>query len=166
MSIIFMLIKHPLSMMIIIIIYTINICMMVGLINKTFWFSYILFLIMLGGMMILFMYMTNLISNKIIKFNFLMFIMFLLILMFMNMIFIYIYNDYYLNFYLNMNNKEMIKLNYNLLMNFELNMYINKIFMTNYNYISLMLISYLFINLIAIVKIINIKKGPLRIINN
>nr|QXE46453.1 NADH dehydrogenase subunit 6 [Cephalcia yanqingensis] len=164
-SMIFMMIKHPLSMMITLILYTMNICMIIGMINKTFWFSYILFLIMLGGMMILFMYMTNLTSNKILKFNLLKFMLIMVFLLMMYFTLLYLFNDM-LIMYLNMNNKEMIISNMNIMKNIESSMHVNKIFNTNYNYISLLLMTYLFINLIAIVKIINIKSGPLRIKNN
>jgi NADH-ubiquinone oxidoreductase chain 6 len=35
-----------------------------GLINKRFWFQYILFIVFVGGMLVLFIYLTRLASNE------------------------------------------------------------------------------------------------------
>lgn len=113
----------------------------------------------------MFIYITNLASNEIINFNLLKFIIIILIIIIINLTFILLFNDYII-FYININNKEIILINLNLSINYELNIYNNKIFLKNYNYISIILISFLFINLVAIVKIININKGPLRINKN
>nr|AZF98994.1 NADH dehydrogenase subunit 6 [Chinolyda flagellicornis] len=156
----FMMVNHPLSMMMILIIYTINICMLMGVINKTFWFSYILFLIMLGGMMILFMYMTNLVPNEFLKIN-LKKTLFLTFLSLLSYMFFQFINDYDMFDDVDDNNYEMIMMEIN---NESMN-YTNKIFNKYTNMISILLISYLFISLIAIVKMINIKMGPLRINN-
>nr|AML26359.1 NADH dehydrogenase subunit 6 [Erotylidae sp. BMNH 1274391] len=153
--IMFMFMKHPLSMGMILLIQTITISMITGLLNYNFWFSYILFLVMIGGMLILFIYMTSIISNKKFKFNsnlflFLMMISIMLILMF-------IINDQY------MTNPYTINMN---LIEFEnkynLTLTLNKFF--NYpNYYTLFLLfNYLLITLIAVVKICDIKSGPLR----
>ena len=44
-------------------IQTILVSIISGLITKTFWFSYILFLVFLGGILVLFIYVTSLASN-------------------------------------------------------------------------------------------------------
>nr|YP_009045971.1 NADH dehydrogenase subunit 6 [Engaeus sericatus]CDR98467.1 NADH dehydrogenase subunit 6 [Engaeus sericatus] len=66
-SLIFSFLTHPLSMGITLLIQTIMICLLTGLFNPCFWFSYILFLIFLGGMLILFIYVASLASNETFK---------------------------------------------------------------------------------------------------
>nr|QXU57633.1 NADH dehydrogenase subunit 6 [Cherax cartalacoolah] len=67
MSILFATLSHPLSMGLTLLIQTVLICIMSGLFNSSFWFSYILFLIFLGGMLILFIYVSSLASNEPFK---------------------------------------------------------------------------------------------------
>nr|AND96561.1 NADH deshydrogenase subunit 6 [Tiniocellus spinipes] len=143
--------KHPLSMGLILLIQTINMTLYMGYYHLNYWFSYILFLIMVGSMLILFIYMTSVASNE--KFypsiNLMLFIFF----MFTLPIMIYMINPY---FYININNKMEIftsKINYSLIK------FIN--FPNNYMYY--LLIIYLLITLMAIVQITNFKKiGTLR----
>nr|YP_008815697.1 NADH dehydrogenase subunit 6 [Engaeus lengana]AGZ13066.1 NADH dehydrogenase subunit 6 [Engaeus lengana] len=66
-SLIFMHLTHPLSMGIALLTQTILICLLAGIFNPCFWFSYILFLIFLGGMLILFIYVSSLASNEPFK---------------------------------------------------------------------------------------------------
>nr|YP_010352242.1 NADH dehydrogenase subunit 6 [Reticulitermes dabieshanensis]UOL50336.1 NADH dehydrogenase subunit 6 [Reticulitermes dabieshanensis] len=56
--------KHPLAMGMMLLLQTMMTCMISGTMYKSFWFSYILFMIMIGGMLVLFMYMTSLASNE------------------------------------------------------------------------------------------------------
>nr|QAX91394.1 NADH dehydrogenase subunit 6 [Parastacus brasiliensis] len=63
-SLMFTFLTHPLSMGLTLLTQTIAICVLSGLHNFSFWFSYILFLIFLGGMLILFIYMASLASNE------------------------------------------------------------------------------------------------------
>ena len=63
--IIFIQIIHPLAIGLISLIQSLLICLITGLISKRFWFSYILFLIFLGGILVLFIYVTSLASNEI-----------------------------------------------------------------------------------------------------
>nr|YP_009020463.1 NADH dehydrogenase subunit 6 [Geocharax gracilis]CDN85552.1 NADH dehydrogenase subunit 6 [Geocharax gracilis] len=63
-SILFSQLTHPLSMGLTLLIQTILICLLTGTFNPSFWFSYILFLIFLGGMLILFIYVASLASNE------------------------------------------------------------------------------------------------------
>lgn len=66
-SIIFTQLLHPLAIGLALLFQTILICCTTGLSNISFWFSYILFLIFLGGMLVLFIYVTSLASNEIFK---------------------------------------------------------------------------------------------------
>nr|AUN45071.1 NADH dehydrogenase subunit 6 [Aegla aff. longirostri MHT-2018] len=67
-SLLFLRMLHPLSMGLLLLMQTILVSITSGLINKSFWFSYILFLIFLGAMLVLFIYVASLASNE--QFNF------------------------------------------------------------------------------------------------
>nr|AOY40069.1 NADH dehydrogenase subunit 6 [Scolytinae sp. BMNH 1040351] len=60
----FLFMKHPLAMGGMLLIQTIISTLFTGMLFTNFWFSYILFLIMIGGMLIMFMYMTSVASNE------------------------------------------------------------------------------------------------------
>nr|YP_010390396.1 NADH dehydrogenase subunit 6 [Ctenocephalides canis]UPV72717.1 NADH dehydrogenase subunit 6 [Ctenocephalides canis] len=152
-SLIFFMVIHPLSLGLMLIIQTIWTSMFIGLISKTFWFSYILFISFIGGMLILFIYMTS-ISN-IEYFSMSMYkTLFILLLMTFS---IYIY--YNKNLLLTFNNNMMNDFNSNLLIyNFNL----NKLYNFPNNLLTIMLIIYLLISLICVVKITDTFYGPLR----
>nr|AYR05267.1 NADH dehydrogenase subunit 6 [Coleoptera sp. ACP-2013] len=155
-SIMFLFMNHPLSLGLILLIQTTLTAMLTGYLNYSYWFSYILFLIMIGGMLVLFMYMTSIASNEKFKFSFKLFIMlmtmialcFPMMMMFMDKMLISIK-------FINLNmNKQSVLINELMSMNKYMNLP---------NNISLMIIIfYLLITLIAIVKITSIKYGPLR----
>nr|YP_009685487.1 NADH dehydrogenase subunit 6 [Parribacus antarcticus]QDM38494.1 NADH dehydrogenase subunit 6 [Parribacus antarcticus] len=63
-SILFTQLTHPLSTGIILLIQTVLVALASGLLSKSFWFSYILFLIFLGGMLVLFIYVASLAANE------------------------------------------------------------------------------------------------------
>nr|YP_009112554.1 NADH dehydrogenase subunit 6 [Nephrops norvegicus]CEK40204.1 NADH dehydrogenase subunit 6 [Nephrops norvegicus] len=60
---------HPLSMGLTLLMQTVMISLASGLNNNSFWFSYILFLIFLGAMLVLFIYVASLASNEPFKFS-------------------------------------------------------------------------------------------------
>ena len=66
-SILFLRLSHPLAIGLGLLFQTILICCTTGLSNLSFWFSYILFLIFLGGILVLFIYITSLASNEMFK---------------------------------------------------------------------------------------------------
>nr|QNG56337.1 NADH dehydrogenase subunit 6 [Thesaurus zaitsevi]QNG56350.1 NADH dehydrogenase subunit 6 [Thesaurus zaitsevi] len=151
MSLMFLFMNHPLSFGLILLIQTILTMLITGMMSLNFWYSYILFLIMIGGMMVLFMYMTSIASNE--KFKFSLNLTYSLLTLFSIMPF---------TFYMN-NNVKFFNENFisqNKLSMFQLSM--NKYMYMPSMMIYLMIIVYLFITLIAIVKIINISYGPLR----
>nr|YP_010363626.1 NADH dehydrogenase subunit 6 [Tenebroides mauritanicus]UNZ12740.1 NADH dehydrogenase subunit 6 [Tenebroides mauritanicus] len=146
--------KHPLALGAILLTQTVLIALIVGTLNLNFWFSYIITLIMIGGMLILFIYMTSIASNEKFKFSPLVAI-YTTIVMMLSMLTIMM-DQYLMN--IKMKNQEMTDLEN--LMDFQLMM--NK-FINWPNSIMLYLtVTYLFITLIAVVKITNIKQGPLR----
>nr|YP_001798477.1 NADH dehydrogenase subunit 6 [Cryptopygus antarcticus]ABS57575.1 NADH dehydrogenase subunit 6 [Cryptopygus antarcticus] len=61
--------SHPVAIMAYILMQTIIVCLMAWMFLKTSWFSFILFLVFLGGLMVLFIYITSLASNEMIKLN-------------------------------------------------------------------------------------------------
>nr|WHE42557.1 NADH dehydrogenase subunit 6 [Habroloma sp.] len=145
----FLLMKHPLSMGFNLLIQTIMIALMSGLMNYNFWYSYILFLVMVGGMLVLFIYMTSISSNE--KFSFkkswmIMWITFIIMIVFLSK-----YSQELSN--------ELISWNQ---MNMNWKNSLNKYFMFPQNMMLIMLMIYLFITLIAVVKITKIEYGPLR----
>ena len=66
-AILFTRLSHPLAIGLGLLFQTVLICCVTGLSNLSFWFSYILFLIFLGGILVLFIYITSLASNEIFK---------------------------------------------------------------------------------------------------
>nr|YP_002587083.1 NADH dehydrogenase subunit 6 [Penaeus stylirostris]ACA47128.1 NADH dehydrogenase subunit 6 [Penaeus stylirostris] len=68
-SVIFTRLLHPLAMGIMLLFQTIMICVTAGLSMNSFWFSYILFLIFLGAMLVLFIYVASLASNESFSFS-------------------------------------------------------------------------------------------------
>nr|YP_010519761.1 NADH dehydrogenase subunit 6 [Rhaphidophora quadrispina]UXP34383.1 NADH dehydrogenase subunit 6 [Rhaphidophora quadrispina] len=157
---IFTLINHPLAMMIVIIIQTMLICLMTGIISQTFWFSYILFLVFLGGMLVLFIYITSLASNEMFKMPSKILIIMMITLMTMLSIMMImdssITNMMMTSIDMNTINNKMT------IMYSESNLSLMKLYNNPTNIITLMLVLYLFLTLIVIVKITNIFQGPLR----
>nr|YP_010309675.1 NADH dehydrogenase subunit 6 [Actenodia billbergi]UMR54792.1 NADH dehydrogenase subunit 6 [Actenodia billbergi] len=152
MSIIFVFLNHPLALGLTLLIQTTLVSIMSGKLCINFWFSYTLFLIMIGGMLILFIYMTSIASNEKFSINKKM-----IILVMSSIALIIISNFMPMDLStLDMKN-EMMNLK-TLSLTFS---------MVKYTYLpmSIMLmfiIVYLFISLIAIVKITGNKQGPLR----
>nr|QXP99396.1 NADH dehydrogenase subunit 6 [Eoscarta assimilis] len=154
-SMTFLMMKHPLSAGFMLLVQTTLTCLMNGLNNYSYWFSYILFIVFIGGMMVLFIYMASIASNEKFKFSIktslLIITTMLLIMTIMNMnnnIYILMNETFnYLLYSKNMN-KEMISI------------------MKMFNYPTMMLsiiaITYLLFTLITTVKITNIEEGPLR----
>nr|UOU85185.1 NADH dehydrogenase subunit 6 [Cephalops aeneus] len=160
MNFLFMQMNHPLAMGLILMTQTILVCLLTGLISKTFWFSYILFLIFLGGMLVLFIYVTSLASNEMFSMSIkLMMTMLILLSFIMIILFLFNNNDIY-NF---MFNNEIKKIDMNLSFIKESSISLNKLYNFPTNLITLMLINYLLITLIATVKITKFFYGPLRL---
>nr|UFZ13421.1 NADH dehydrogenase subunit 6 [Neohermes inexpectatus] len=153
--------NHPLAMGLILLIQTTLISIISGNIMKTFWFSYLLFLIMLGGMLVLFIYMTSLASNE--KFSFSMNNLMFNSLIMLFFILIFLFND---NFIMMINNLNMDMNFMNNFINTKENS-LNLIKLYNYPImnLTLLLVNYLFLTLIIVVKITNINYGPLRQFN-
>nr|ALO70375.1 NADH deshydrogenase subunit 6 [Batrisodes sp. 1 EF-2015] len=146
-STLFLFMKHPLSMGLMLLIQTTLVSLIIGTMISNFWFSYILFLVFISGMLILFMYMINIASNEMLK------ISKILIILSLIMIFFLLLNW----FIMDPMNINMINLNYN-----NIKLYFNKYFYYPNNILILFIMLYLFITLISSLKIINLKHGPIR----
>nr|APX39472.1 NADH dehydrogenase subunit 6 [Phyllotreta variipennis] len=140
--------KHPLSYGMILLIQTIYTCIISGYMNLNFWYSYILFLVLIGGMLILFIYMTSIASNEKFKFNF-------KILIFISILSLGVF---ILPKTIILNIEDMKMFSMTMSFKTSLTKY------TNYPnlFIYLMIIIYLFITLILTVKMTKFSYGPLR----
>nr|AKG63655.1 NADH dehydrogenase subunit 6 [Aedes albopictus] len=161
-SFIFMQMKHPLAMGLMLLIQTFLTSLLTGMLMKTFWFSYVLFLIFMGGMLVLFIYVTSLSSNEMFSLS--MKLTFISIFMIMLFLMFYLFFDK-LIIEPFINNNEMIKLS--LMNNFltEDTISLNKMYNFPTNLITLLLINYLFLTLLVTVKITKKNYGPLRPMN-
>nr|YP_010865939.1 NADH dehydrogenase subunit 6 [Furcatopanorpa longihypovalva]WGT92146.1 NADH dehydrogenase subunit 6 [Furcatopanorpa longihypovalva]WGT92159.1 NADH dehydrogenase subunit 6 [Furcatopanorpa longihypovalva]WGT92172.1 NADH dehydrogenase subunit 6 [Furcatopanorpa longihypovalva] len=159
-SLIFSQMKHPLAMGLTLLTQTLLICLITGLITNTFWFSYILFLVFLGGMLVLFIYMTSLASNEMFNFSSKLTIMSLLLFLIGIMMIFIIDKNLIISNFMNLDMNKMINFSF---LNFNENsLNLTKLYNTPTSLITLVLINYLFLTLIVIVKITNIFYGPLR----
>nr|YP_010610514.1 NADH dehydrogenase subunit 6 [Anabropsis maguanensis]WAP91029.1 NADH dehydrogenase subunit 6 [Anabropsis maguanensis] len=159
-ALIFTQLNHPLAMTLIILMQTLLICLMTGLISQSFWFSYILFLVFLGGMLVLFIYITSLASNEMFAIPTKFILLSLIILMILILTSL-ILDSSLIN--LNIINNDMnTTINNSLYLYNESTISLMKLYNNPTELITLMLVLYLFLTLIAIVKITNIFQGPLR----
>nr|YP_010160604.1 NADH dehydrogenase subunit 6 [Theretra oldenlandiae]QRH17789.1 NADH dehydrogenase subunit 6 [Theretra oldenlandiae] len=155
---------HPLSMGMLILIQTLLTCLLSGMLIKTYWFSYILFLTFLGGLLVLFIYVSSVASNELFLFsNNLKNMFFIMMFMMILIQFIFMKNLNWMNL---INNSEMDNFMNFMFFNNENKINLNKLYNNNSSMLMLLLIIYLFITLIAVVKITNIFFGPLRTFNN
>nr|YP_010166748.1 NADH dehydrogenase subunit 6 [Porhydrus obliquesignatus]QRV62852.1 NADH dehydrogenase subunit 6 [Porhydrus obliquesignatus] len=160
MSMIFLFLKHPMSMGFVLLLQTILISLISGFYSYSFWFSYILFLIMIGGMLILFMYMTSLASNEKFKFSMKITSMIIIsLMMFMIINFIYDKSMFYMLF----KNSNLSEIMDKFLFMKNENLYSLTMMYNNPNMmITIIMINYLLLTLIAVVKITKSNSGPLR----
>nr|UAM95679.1 NADH dehydrogenase subunit 6 [Coreamachilis songi] len=155
MNLIMVSLNHPVAMGTILMIQTTLIAILLGNTYMSFWFSYILFLIFLGGLLVLFIYVASLASNEMFYTNFnpkmLVTIMLLTILL-CSLDFLMTPMKLYSMQSLPSNNN----LN-NLLMET-----LSKFYSSTISFMTLSLILYLLLTLIAVVKITKMNLGPLR----
>nr|YP_010894921.1 NADH dehydrogenase subunit 6 [Phortica huazhii]WJW73434.1 NADH dehydrogenase subunit 6 [Phortica huazhii] len=161
-SIIFINMFHPLAMGLTLLIQTLLISLLTGLMTKTFWYSYILFLVFLGGMLVLFIYVTSLASNEMFNLSTKL-TLFSVIFLTFSMIMCFFIDKSTLSFFL-MNNEMETIYNLNSYLT-ENTLSLNKLYNYPTNFITILLMNYLLITLIVIVKITKLFKGPLRLMN-
>nr|YP_010556065.1 NADH dehydrogenase subunit 6 [Penaeus duorarum]UYR96167.1 NADH dehydrogenase subunit 6 [Penaeus duorarum] len=155
-SIIFTRLLHPLAMGIMLLFQTIMICVTAGLSMNSFWFSYILFLIFLGAMLVLFIYVASLASNESFSFSgsllltssLITFIGFMMIIV----------DPLLLNTPMSIQQSSLVN-NHLTSTQFLLNSIYNYTTMN----LTLFIVLYLLLTLIVVVKITNTFFGPLRL---
>nr|YP_009310615.1 NADH dehydrogenase subunit 6 [Euthrix laeta]AOT80826.1 NADH dehydrogenase subunit 6 [Euthrix laeta] len=160
MSLTMFFLNHPLSMGLMILIQTLLTCLITGMLIKTYWFSYILFLTFLGGLLVLFIYVTSIASNEMFIFNMNMKMMIMMMSILLLFSIMYMNNLNWMNLSFNSDMDKMSQM-FNFFNN-ENKISLNKLYNKQNHLLMLMMIIYLFITLIAVVKITNIFFGPLR----
>nr|AOY39692.1 NADH dehydrogenase subunit 6 [Scolytinae sp. BMNH 1040146] len=147
MSTLFMTMNHPLSLGSILLIQTLSISIITGMMYSNFWYSYIILLIMIGGMLIMFMYMTSIASNE--KFKIPKNMVMMTTIPLISLIIYFIDSWYnYLPMKTNIYNWFLPSL--------------KKFYNWPNLLLSIMMMSFLLLTLIAIVKITDKKMGPMR----
>nr|AYM84970.1 NADH dehydrogenase subunit 6 [Ommatolampis quadrimaculata] len=158
MNINFMKLNHPMSMIIFIIFQTFLIGLMTGTMMESFWLAYILFLTFLGGMLVLFIYITSIASNEMFQLKFYIVITTMMLWLFMMITLILIDKMMLIDFF-----KNSETFNFNKMSLFqEMTISLNKLYNKPTFMISIMMMIYLFLTLLAVVKITNINQGPIR----
>nr|YP_010268831.1 NADH dehydrogenase subunit 6 [Thetibates serena]UIG88151.1 NADH dehydrogenase subunit 6 [Thetibates serena]UIG88171.1 NADH dehydrogenase subunit 6 [Thetibates serena] len=143
-----MLLNHPLSMGFNLIIQTLTMSIMMNIMMKYSWFSYMLVLMMLGGMLVLFMYMASIASNEIMKFSFkftMLIMMTMMLLYFMTKNNLIMEKSTIMSMIENKNIESMMKM-----------------FNTKNSILTIMMALYLLLTMIMITYITNIHEGPMR----
>nr|YP_009865001.1 NADH dehydrogenase subunit 6 [Carpilius maculatus]QKE42639.1 NADH dehydrogenase subunit 6 [Carpilius maculatus] len=156
-SYLFTRLSHPLSMGLTLLLQTIVISLSTGMSTYSFWFSYILFMIFLGGMLVLFIYVASLASNEFFSFSIINFTFYFL--SFCLLTFICLTLD------------PILTSNPSLLPHSSIHSHLSTpqitswIYSNTSMYFTLFIILYLLLTLIVVVKIISLFKGPLRLMN-
>nr|QYF09662.1 NADH dehydrogenase subunit 6 [Ptilocnemus lemur] len=153
MSTLFMFMKHPMSSGMILLMQTMMVSLMTGIMVNNFWFSYILILSMMSGMLVLFIYMSSIASNEKFKTPTMMHaISFMLMSMLLMVIFLV--EQVKTSKITNM--KEMLSLNNEMILTLV------KFFNTYNMMMTILLVSFLLYTMMVINFIVNIYEGPLR----
>nr|UOU85042.1 NADH dehydrogenase subunit 6 [Silo pallipes] len=146
--------SHPLIITLSLIFQFCILTLIIGYMSYSFWMSYIMFLVFIGGLLILFIYISSLTPNKMFMFNMKKIIYFMSFFI----LFIYFSNIYPLLF-----NMEMMKfMNLYSFINLENKNYISNFYNKNEMYLTILLINYLMLTLIISIKITNLNSGPMR----
>nr|YP_009093674.1 NADH dehydrogenase subunit 6 [Ocypode ceratophthalmus]CEG06211.1 NADH dehydrogenase subunit 6 [Ocypode ceratophthalmus] len=152
-SILFTQLSHPLALGLTLLIQTTLISLTVGISTYSFWFSYILFMVFLGGMLVLFIYVASIASNEVFTFS----VPYLLLITFMILFSL-----------LTLFVDPLMMLSNSCLPNSSLSFFFTQ-HITSWIYnvpsmsFTIFIISYLLLMLIVVVKIVNMFKGPLRL---
>nr|YP_009974404.1 NADH dehydrogenase subunit 6 [Chanohirata hamata]QNJ33334.1 NADH dehydrogenase subunit 6 [Chanohirata hamata] len=137
--------KTPMSMGIMLMIQTFLSTIIIAKSMSSSWMPMIMFLMLIGGLLILFMYMSSIASNEKFKISMKMFLPSILIVMLSEDMLLEKINQ---NSNMNMYNMEMLSL--------------NMIFMKKYLIITLLIFLMLLLTMVSVIYIMKIHKGPLR----
>nr|QBG38695.1 NADH dehydrogenase subunit 6 [Acropyga silvestrii] len=150
---------NPIMILINLIIYNLVICMKISLWKSNYMYSIILFLVMISGLLIIFLYFSSLISNEQTNFKL---NKLLLINMNFNIMFFFILNYYNDNFQQILKKFNFLEINSH--MKFNETNYQNMFNLYEYplNNMTILTMFYLLISLFTIIKICSIKSMTLR----
>nr|ALO77069.1 NADH deshydrogenase subunit 6 [Priacma serrata] len=151
---------HPLSMGLTLLIQVLLTSMLMMLMTSYSWFSYILFLIMVGGMLVLFIYMTSLASNEMFTLSKKMIILTTMMMVIIILMWTMEFTE--TSSATIGSTTDTNKMTELWLMKNDKFLSLNKMFNTPTSMMMITLASYLFLTLIATVKITSNKSGPLR----
>nr|YP_009745459.1 NADH dehydrogenase subunit 6 [Epophthalmia elegans]QIH29905.1 NADH dehydrogenase subunit 6 [Epophthalmia elegans] len=155
----FSIMNHPMNMGMILLMQTLISCLFIGLTLQSTWFSYILFLVFLGGMLVLFIYMTSVASNEMFKKQNMMMFTMIMIISFIMLIFMIMDPSITIS---TMNQETYNQHFYNHDQNMES---LSLIYSYPFSIITMLMVMYLFLTLIIVVYITKFNKGPLRMMN-
>uniref|UniRef100_A0AAU8G6P3 NADH-ubiquinone oxidoreductase chain 6 n=1 Tax=Metaurus sp. 1 YLZ-2024a TaxID=3230283 RepID=A0AAU8G6P3_9HEMI len=141
--------NHPISMGTMMIIQTTLMCNQQTNNNYTPWMSYIMFVTMIGGMMIMFIYMASIASNEKFKINMIIPIMWMITMMTM---------------YLMFKNNSILQMNEKKMSNIQMEeiKFTMKMFNKPKMVMTLMVMISLMITMISVTKISSTFEGPLK----
>nr|UFP92265.1 NADH dehydrogenase subunit 6 [Nomadacris japonica] len=158
MNINFIKLSHPMSMMLFIILQTFLVGLMTGTMMESYWLSYILFLTFLGGNTSFIIYITSIASNEMFQPKSITMIMTLTMWMLIMSTLIILDMMMFMDFFKNTETMNIDKsINYQ-----EMTMSLEKLYNSPTFIITMMMMIYLFLALLAVVKITNINQGPIR----
>nr|YP_010264255.1 NADH dehydrogenase subunit 6 [Carebara diversa]UIO59241.1 NADH dehydrogenase subunit 6 [Carebara diversa] len=149
---------HPITLLTLLLSYIMIICIKMSLNKFNYIYSILMFLIMISGLLVLFLYFTSLIANEKNKFTFnpLILTMFTINLIILLILLKYNFFNFLNSPSITLENTPSTLLNINLFNN------IIKIYMYPYNNLSLMCMFFLLISLFLIIKTCTIKSSSLR----
>nr|QEH58849.1 NADH dehydrogenase subunit 6 [Caroperla siveci] len=151
--------KHPLALGLILLLQTLMIALITGFTFPSYWFSYILFLVFLGGMLVLFIYVTSLASNEMFSITSLAFLMSMTPIFLASIILIFI-DPLMFNHYIESADSSTFAISTPYPE--EASLPLIKLYNYPTSLITLMLALYLFLTLIAVIQVTSIFQGPLR----
>nr|YP_010582906.1 NADH dehydrogenase subunit 6 [Aguriahana juglandis]UGN61326.1 NADH dehydrogenase subunit 6 [Aguriahana juglandis] len=148
-SSVIMIMNNPMSMGLMLLLQTITVIMFFNKILTSSWFAMITFMMMIGGLLIMFMYMSSIASNEKFKIN--------INMIFVMLIMLIISDEMLISSQIN--EKQEITETGNL--NFSL----TKIYNEKSMMFTVLLVLYLLLTMISVTKMVKHNKGPLRVIN-
>lgn len=142
-------VTNPISMGLILIVQTITVIIFINKILPSSWFAIVMFIIIIGGLLIIFMYIRRIASNEKFKTKINVVLILIIIIIISDEI---IFNN------------QIIE-NQELLQRRNLNFSITKIYREKSIILTIILVLYLLLTIISVTKIVKHHKGPLRAMN-
>nr|YP_010583062.1 NADH dehydrogenase subunit 6 [Eurhadina exclamationis]UGN61508.1 NADH dehydrogenase subunit 6 [Eurhadina exclamationis] len=138
--------NHPMSMGLMLMIQTITIIMFMNKILTTSWFAMITFMMMMGGLLIMFMYMSSIASNEKFKLKLNLILMMIVVLVIQDEMMM----QNQINEMQEMNDTKNIELS------------LTKIYNQKSMMLTILMVLYLLLTMISVTKMVKHHKGPLR----